>query len=46
MTRGFDWIWVGLAVVATLLGVSLGVAGAGISPIVTEVPVGPGGPGR
>ncbi len=46
MTRGVDWIWVGLAVGATLLGVCLGVAGADVSPVVTEVPVGAGGAGR
>jgi hypothetical protein len=46
MTRRVDWIWAGLAVAATLVGVWLGAAAADVSPIFTEVPVGAVGPGR
>ena len=43
MTRRVDWIWVGLAVAATVVGVWFGAAGADVSPIFTEVPLGAGG---
>jgi len=47
MTRRIDLAWVVLAVAATALGIWLGVAGADVSPIFTEVPIGVGrGPGR
>ena len=39
-------IWVVLAIAATMLGVWLGMAGADISPVFTEAPLGVGGPGR
>jgi hypothetical protein len=41
-----DLIWVVLAIAATALGVLLGLTGADISPVFTEAPLGPGGPGR
>jgi len=43
-----DLVWVVLALVAVVLGIWLGVAGADVSPIFTEAPPipGPGGPGR
>jgi hypothetical protein len=47
MTRRVDVIWWVLAVLAAIAGVWLGLAGADISPIVTEAPLpGVGGPGR
>jgi hypothetical protein len=47
MTRRIDLVWVALAVVATALGIWLGAAGADVSPIFTEAPLGLGrGPGR
>lgn len=38
MTRRIELVWVVLAVVALVLGTWLGVAGADVSPIFTEVP--------
>jgi hypothetical protein len=47
MTRRVDVVWPILAIVATALGIWLGVAGADVSPIFTEAPFnGAGGPGR
>lgn len=47
MNRPVDLAWVVLAVLAAGLGIWLGLAGADISPIVTEAPFGAGGgPGR
>jgi hypothetical protein len=43
MTRRLDFVWVLLAVTAMVLGIWLGVAGAEVSPIITEVPLGTGG---
>jgi hypothetical protein len=44
--RRFDLIWLVLAIAATVLGVWLGMAGADISPVLTEAPLGAGGAGR
>jgi hypothetical protein len=41
-----DLIWVVLAIAAGVLGVWLGIAGADVSPVVTEAPVLVGGHGR
>lgn len=38
MTKRVDLIWVVLAVLATALGIWLGVAGADASPIFTQAP--------
>jgi hypothetical protein len=47
MTRWrLDLIWVLLAIAATVLGVLLALGGPDISPVFTEAPLGPGGPGR
>jgi hypothetical protein len=47
MTRRVDLAWLVLAVAAATLGIWLGVSGADVSPIFTEVPLGVGrGPGR
>jgi hypothetical protein len=46
VTRRVDLIWVALAIAATVLGIWLGVAGADVSPIFTELPFNAGGPGR
>lgn len=48
MNRRIDLVWVVLALVALILGIWLGVAGAELSPVFTEAPavVAPGGPGR
>lgn len=46
MTRRVDIVWLVLAVAATLLGIWLGVAGADVSPIFTEIPFNAEGPGR
>ena len=48
MTRRLDLVWVILAVVAVVLRIWLGLAGADISPVFTEAPltVGVGGPAR
>jgi hypothetical protein len=47
VTRGVDLVWVILAVLATVIGVWLGLAGAEVSPIFTEVTSGVGpGPSR
>lgn len=45
MIKRLDLIWVVLALAATVLGIWLGVAGADISPIVSEVPFDGGGGG-
>jgi hypothetical protein len=44
--KRLDVIWVVLATAATVFGVWLGMAGADISPIFTEAPSVPGGPGQ
>ncbi|HVI36124.1 MAG TPA: hypothetical protein VM684_07835 [Gaiellales bacterium] len=45
--KRLDIVWIVLAIAATVLGVWLGVAGADISPVFTEAPLGAvGGPGR
>jgi hypothetical protein len=41
--RRVDLVWVVLAVLAGVAGIWLGVAGADVSPIFTQVPVGIGG---
>jgi hypothetical protein len=47
MTGRIDLAWVALAIVATVVGIWLGAAGADVSPILTEAPLGLGrGPGR
>lgn len=46
MTRQVDLVWVVLAVLATALGVWLGVHGADVSPIFSQAPLPSGGPGR
>jgi hypothetical protein len=46
MTGRVDLVWAVLAVLATILGVWLGVTGVDISPIFTEAPLGTGVPAR
>jgi hypothetical protein len=47
MNGRVDLVWVILAIAAAALGIWLGVAGADVSPIFTEVPFnGAGGPDR
>lgn len=41
-----DLIWVVLGIAAVVLGVWLGMAGADLSPVFTELPVAAGGPGQ
>jgi hypothetical protein len=41
--KRLDLVWVVLAIAATVLGVWLGMAGADISPVFTQVPLGAGG---